>query len=129
MLSVRIQTCHFSRRILPLPSLIRQVFFSVPLVSWCGTCVGYGVTLIKLFLQFLPFQEALRHILIVFAKLNPGIRYVQGMNEVLAPLFYVFRSDPDDNSAVSKSISVKKIYCFSLYLILTCVLAHIVCVI
>jgi len=48
----------------------------------------------------LLFQEALRHILIVFAKLNPGIRYVQGMNEVLAPLFYVFRNDPDENSAV-----------------------------
>ncbi|RWV85525.1 hypothetical protein BHE74_00025949 [Ensete ventricosum] len=44
-------------------------------------------------------QEALRHILIIFAKLNPGIRYVQGMNEVLAPLFYVFRNDPDQNNA------------------------------
>lgn len=44
-------------------------------------------------------QEALRHILIVFAKLNPGIRYVQGMNEVLAPLFYVFRNDPDEENA------------------------------
>eukprot|EP00262_Sarcandra_glabra_P008538 TRINITY_DN22067_c0_g1_i1.p1 TRINITY_DN22067_c0_g1~~TRINITY_DN22067_c0_g1_i1.p1 ORF type:complete len:434 (+),score=52.56 TRINITY_DN22067_c0_g1_i1:112-1413(+) len=44
-------------------------------------------------------REALRHILIVFAKLNPGIRYVQGMNEVLAPLFYVFRNDPDEENA------------------------------
>ncbi|KAG1331487.1 TBC1 domain family member 13 [Cocos nucifera] len=44
-------------------------------------------------------REALRRILTVFAKLNPGIRYVQGMNEVLAPLFYVFRNDPDENSA------------------------------
>ncbi|KAJ6860317.1 TBC1 domain family member 13-like [Populus alba x Populus x berolinensis] len=40
--------------------------------------------------------EALRNILIVFAKLNPGIRYVQGMNEILAPLFYVFKNDPDE---------------------------------
>jgi hypothetical protein len=47
------------------------------------------------------FQEALRNILIVFAKLNPGIRYVQGMNELLAPLFYVFRNDPDEEYAVS----------------------------
>ncbi|CAL9132598.1 unnamed protein product [Musa acuminata var. zebrina] len=45
-------------------------------------------------------QEALRHILIIFAKLNPGIRYVQGMNEILAPLFYVLRNDPDQNNAV-----------------------------
>ncbi|XP_056690924.1 uncharacterized protein [Spinacia oleracea] len=49
-------------------------------------------------------QDALRNILIVFAKLNPGIRYVQGMNELLAPLFYVFRNDPDDeNSAAAEA--------------------------
>lgn len=36
----------------------------------------------------------------IFAKLNPGIRYVQGMNEVLAPIFYVFKNDPDLNNAV-----------------------------
>ncbi|KAK2443168.1 Ypt/Rab-GAP domain of gyp1p superfamily protein [Trifolium repens] len=44
-------------------------------------------------------QEALKNILIIFAKLNPGIRYVQGMNEVLAPLFYVFKNDPDEENA------------------------------
>ncbi|GAB2267235.1 hypothetical protein Dimus_002220 [Dionaea muscipula] len=44
-------------------------------------------------------REALRSTLIVFAKLNPGIRYVQGMNEILAPLFYVFRNDTDDENA------------------------------
>ncbi|XP_058180967.1 uncharacterized protein LOC131299435 isoform X1 [Rhododendron vialii] len=44
-------------------------------------------------------QEALRNILIVFAKLNPGIRYVQGMNEILASLFYVFRNDPNEENA------------------------------
>ncbi|CAD5193265.1 unnamed protein product [Musa acuminata subsp. malaccensis] len=44
-------------------------------------------------------QEALRRILIIFAKLNPGIKYVQGMNEILAPLFYVFRNDPDETNA------------------------------
>ncbi|GAB2295695.1 hypothetical protein Dimus_029849 [Dionaea muscipula] len=44
-------------------------------------------------------RESLRRILIVFAKLNPGIRYVQGMNEILAPLFYVFRNDSDEENA------------------------------
>ncbi|KAG4387612.1 hypothetical protein GLYMA_11G255600v4 [Glycine max] len=44
-------------------------------------------------------QEALKTILIIFAKLNSGIRYVQGMNEVLAPLFYVFKNDPDEENA------------------------------
>jgi len=45
-------------------------------------------------------QESLKNALLIFAKLNAGIRYVQGMNEVLAPLFFVFRSDPDDKNAV-----------------------------
>ncbi|KAL6548511.1 hypothetical protein OROGR_008932 [Orobanche gracilis] len=44
-------------------------------------------------------QEALRNILIVYAKLNPGIRYVQGMNEILAPLFYIFKNDPNEENA------------------------------
>jgi len=47
------------------------------------------------------FQEALKNILIIFAKLNPGVKYVQGMNELLAPLFYVFKNDPDEENAVS----------------------------
>jgi hypothetical protein len=34
--------------------------------------------------------EALRRLLFVYAKLNPGIRYVQGMNELLAPIYYLF---------------------------------------
>ncbi|KAK3005035.1 hypothetical protein RJ639_016357 [Escallonia herrerae] len=47
-------------------------------------------------------QDALRNILIVFAKLNPGIRYVQGMNEILAPLFYVFRTDPNEENVICR---------------------------
>ena len=48
----------------------------------------------------IKFQDALKNILVVFAKLNPGIRYVQGMNELLAPLYYVFKNDPDEEYAV-----------------------------
>lgn len=55
-------------------------------------------------------QDSLRNILIVFAKLNPGIRYVQGMNEILAPLFYVFRSDPHEENAVSAEADT--FFCF-----------------
>ncbi|XP_021894287.1 TBC1 domain family member 13-like [Carica papaya] len=55
-------------------------------------------------------QEALRNILIVFAKLNPGIRYVQGMNEILAPLFYVFKNDPDEVNAASAEADT--FFCF-----------------
>ncbi|CAK0773869.1 hypothetical protein CVIRNUC_004110 [Coccomyxa viridis] len=45
-------------------------------------------------------REEMKRALFIFAKLNPGLRYVQGMNELLAPLYYHFRLDPDrDNSA------------------------------
>lgn len=43
----------------------------------------------------------MRNILLLFAKLNPEIRYVQGMNEVLAPIFYVLSTDTDEQNAVS----------------------------
>lgn len=46
-------------------------------------------------------QEALKRILFIFAKLNPSTHYVQGMNEVLAPLYHVFRTDPDEGNAVN----------------------------
>lgn len=34
--------------------------------------------------------EAIERILFIYAKLNPGVGYVQGMNEILAPIYYVF---------------------------------------
>jgi hypothetical protein len=37
----------------------------------------------------------LKRLLFIWAKLNPGIGYVQGMNEIVAPIYYVFASDPD----------------------------------
>jgi len=57
--------------------------------------------LLLLFFAGGHFQEALKNILIIFAKLNPGVQYVQGMNEILAPLFYVLKNDPDEENAVS----------------------------
>lgn len=42
----------------------------------------------------------MRSILLLFAKLNPAIRYVQGMNEVLAPIYYIFSTDTDEQNAV-----------------------------
>ena len=35
-------------------------------------------------------SDILTRILFVYAKLNPGVKYVQGMNEVLAVLYFVF---------------------------------------
>ncbi|KAK9130689.1 hypothetical protein Sjap_011176 [Stephania japonica] len=58
---------------------------------------------IKFFSGDSPFslenRKALRNILLLFAKLNPAICYVQGMNEVLAPIYFVFRNDPSEQHA------------------------------
>ncbi|KAF9194134.1 hypothetical protein BGZ50_006613, partial [Haplosporangium sp. Z 11] len=42
--------------------------------------------------------EAIERILFIYAKLNPGIGYVQGMNEILGPLYYLLANDPDETS-------------------------------
>ncbi|KAG6957960.1 hypothetical protein JG688_00010738 [Phytophthora aleatoria] len=39
-------------------------------------------------------QQQMLYILFVFAKLHPDIGYVQGMNEILAPIIYVCSNDP-----------------------------------
>ncbi|XP_012573548.1 uncharacterized protein [Cicer arietinum] len=46
-------------------------------------------------------KEAMKNILLLFAKLNPAICYVQGMNEVLAPIYYVFSTDTDKQNAAN----------------------------
>ena len=43
-------------------------------------------------------RAQMKRALFVYAKLNPGIRYVQGMNEVYAPLYWAFRTSPDRDS-------------------------------
>ncbi|KAJ3129539.1 hypothetical protein HK098_001015 [Nowakowskiella sp. JEL0407] len=42
--------------------------------------------------------ESMIRILFIWSKLNQGISYVQGMNEILAPIYYVFASDVDEDS-------------------------------
>ena len=37
--------------------------------------------------------QEMQRALFIYAKLNPGVRYVQGMNELLSPLYYSFRGD------------------------------------
>lgn len=37
--------------------------------------------------------EVVQRILFLYAKLNPGLGYVQGMNEIIGPIYYVFASD------------------------------------
>ncbi|CAH1394609.1 unnamed protein product [Nezara viridula] len=38
--------------------------------------------------------EVVQRILFLYAKLNPGQGYVQGMNEIVGPIYHVFASDP-----------------------------------
>jgi len=38
--------------------------------------------------------EVVQRILFIYAKLNPGQGYVQGMNEIVGPIYYILASDP-----------------------------------
>ncbi|GAB5365929.1 hypothetical protein AAMO2058_001100800 [Amorphochlora amoebiformis] len=40
-------------------------------------------------------HDVIQRILFIYAKLNPGVRYVQGMNEILAPIYFTFAKDTD----------------------------------
>lgn len=39
--------------------------------------------------------EIVQRVLYIFAKLNTGNSYVQGMNEIVGPIYYIFANDPD----------------------------------
>ena len=47
--------------------------------------------------------DYMTRILYVYAKLNPRIQYVQGMNEILAPIFYLVNSGKQPNSVVEEA--------------------------
>ncbi|KAI3431527.1 hypothetical protein D9Q98_004577 [Chlorella vulgaris] len=53
----------------------------------------------------------LRRALFVFAKLNPGLRYVQGMNELYAPLYWLYRTDPCDPPG-AEAAEADAFFCF-----------------
>ena len=42
--------------------------------------------------------DILHRVLFIYAKLNPGIKYVQGMNELLAVLYFCFWLTGDKSS-------------------------------
>ncbi|KAI8372310.1 rab-GTPase-TBC domain-containing protein [Choanephora cucurbitarum] len=47
--------------------------------------------------------EAIERILFIYAKLNPGVGYVQGMNEILAPIYYVFTAKAAEDDPESQA--------------------------
>lgn len=72
------------------------------MVQWRG-CSDHTSNLIEPFILY-PFynsvqpyyqQTALINVLFIYAKRNEAVRYVQGMNEVLGTLYFVFGSDED----------------------------------
>ncbi|XP_055631516.1 TBC1 domain family member 13 [Toxorhynchites rutilus septentrionalis] len=55
--------------------------------------------------------EVVERILFIYAKLNPGQGYVQGMNEIIGPIYYVMASDP--NIAYRQYAEADCFFCFT----------------
>lgn len=55
--------------------------------------------------------EIVQRILFIFAKLNPGHSYVQGMNEICGPIYFTFANDPD--ITWRKNAEADCFYCFT----------------
>jgi hypothetical protein len=58
-------------------------------------------------------SDVLARILFIYAKLNPGIKYVQGMNEVLAVLYYCFYSFGDEHIISNTYLESDLFFCFN----------------
>mmetsp|Transcript_2521 Transcript_2521/g.5062 ORF Transcript_2521/g.5062 Transcript_2521/m.5062 type:complete len:456 (+) Transcript_2521:66-1433(+) len=54
--------------------------------------------------------DVIGRVLLLYARVNPGVRYVQGMNELCAPLYFLFVQDPLRGHAAE----VDTFFCFSL---------------
>ncbi|XP_077334804.1 TBC1 domain family member 13 [Lithobates pipiens] len=55
--------------------------------------------------------EVVERILFIYAKLNPGIAYVQGMNEIVGPIYYTFATNP--NSTWKEHAEADTFFCFT----------------
>ncbi len=58
-------------------------------------------------------SDVLARVLFIYAKLNHGIRYVQGMNEVLAVLYYCFWSFADFSVIPVEYLESDLFFCFT----------------
>ncbi len=58
-------------------------------------------------------SDALARILFIYARLNTGIRYVQGMNEVLAVLYYCFWKFGNEAIISTEYLESDVFFCFS----------------
>ena len=55
-------------------------------------------------------SDVLVRILYIYSKLNKDVSYVQGMNEILAPIYYCFFIDSEENN---EKIEADVFWCFS----------------
>ena len=59
-------------------------------------------------------KDVLARLLYIFGKLNSGIQYVQGMNELLAPLLYVFaEAEGQLTQEVSEEVEADTFFAFN----------------
>ena len=54
--------------------------------------------------------DVLRRILFIYAKRHPDVSYVQGLNEILAPIYYCFAKD--ENPYFSMGAEADSFFCF-----------------
>ena len=58
-------------------------------------------------------SDVLARVLFIYAKLNPGVKYVQGMNEVLAVIYYCFWSFSDFDVIPVQNLESDLFFCFT----------------
>jgi hypothetical protein len=56
--------------------------------------------------------QVVARILFIYAKLNPGQGYVQGMNEIIGPIYYVFSND-SKNDLFTGQAEADTFWCFT----------------
>ena len=58
-------------------------------------------------------SDALARILFIYARLNAGIKYVQGMNEILAVIYYCFWKFGNEAIISTEYLESDVFFCFS----------------
>lgn len=58
-------------------------------------------------------SDALARVLFIYAQLNKGIRYVQGMNEIIAVLYYCFWKFGNEAVISTEYLESDLFFCFS----------------
>lgn len=68
---------------------------------------------------FLTRRQALLRPLFIYASLNPGISYVQGMNSIVAVFYWIFSTSNSSNSSTTSSLEAEASTFFALGAILS----------